>query len=170
VTDASMVARPEIACRCAWLLVRAISRRSPSVQPGAAFEHRPGHLDVVVARKASHHLDRRIVDADKPLAEFSAGLGLDLLGEKGEDVVEHRHLVRAEPVAVVQEQVGDAAEGGNPLIGRAAVNDGLELFNERILRTRIHVAAPSGETAKSCATPDSSGVAPTHPQPIATGR
>ena len=80
-----------------------------------------GNRDLVVAGQPPDHLDRRIVDRRKRVAQLGQSLGLDPLDQMAENVVEQADLRLVKAIGVVEKQVGDTSERLDAFLGRAAL-------------------------------------------------
>ena len=66
------------------------------------LEHRPGDGDVVAAGQRAYHAGWRVGDRRDAAREFGQSLGLDLLDQRADDVVEQRDMVAVEAVGAVE--------------------------------------------------------------------
>ena len=106
VTGSAMPARPEIASRCAWLLVLAIVQQIGfGKSAGNCVKHRPGDRDVIVVREPPHHGDRRVADRRQPVGQLGTRLGFDLGDQPAEHVVEQSHVILVEAARPIEKEV-----------------------------------------------------------------
>ena len=101
------------------------------VKPSRLRQHRPGDLDVLVARQAADGLDRRIVDRGEPAAELDQGLALDLADQEAQDVVEHLDLLVVQALGVVEEEVGHPPQRLDAVFQEVVFDRPFELGDER---------------------------------------
>ena len=82
-------------------------------------------------RQRAHHAGRRVGDRRDPAREFGQRLGLDLLDQGADDVVEQRDMVVVEAVGAVEKQRGDPPQRLGALFRRAVLHDVFELGKQR---------------------------------------
>ena len=66
-----------------------------------------------------------------PARQFGQRLGLDLLDQAADDVVEQRDVVVVEAAGAVEKQTGDAAQRLGPLFRRAVLHDLFQFGKQR---------------------------------------
>ena len=87
-------------------------------QPRRLRKDGAGNLDRLVARQRAHHGDGGVLHRGEAIGEFDACLGLDLLGQAGNHVVEDADMLFGIAVGAAHEQVGDAPQCLDALIRR----------------------------------------------------
>ena len=118
VTGSLRLRRWVIACRWSWLLVRAVSTRSLSVNcseristgAATAMESSKASVRTTFGGASGRHARRR--------ENCARRIHLDGLDQHHQDVVEQRELLFGVLAGAGEEQVGDAGEGVEPHGGR----------------------------------------------------
>ena len=77
------------------------------------------------------HAERRVGDRRQPAREFGQRLGLDLLDQAADDVVEQRDVFVVESRGAVEKQAGDAAQRFGALFRRAVLDDLFQFGKQR---------------------------------------
>ena len=95
------------------------------------LQHRAGHRDIVVLGEAAHQPQRRVADRRQPVGQFRPRLGLDLVDQAAEDVVEQVDVIFIELAGAVQEQVGDLLQRLGPAFRGAALDDVFQFRDQR---------------------------------------
>ncbi len=95
------------------------------------LEHRAGDRDIVVLGERAHHAFRRVGNRRQPAREFGQRLGLDLLDQVADDVVEQRDMVVVEHGGAVDEQGRNAAQRLGAFLRRAVLDHLFQLGKQR---------------------------------------
>ena len=96
------------------------------------LQHRPGDRDVVVLGELADNTRRRIGHRRDTARQLRQRLGLDLLDQAADDVVEQRDMVVVEhALAPSRNKVGDAAKRLGPLFRRAVLDDVFQFGKQR---------------------------------------
>ena len=92
VTAPLSTLRVEIAIKCAWLLLRAVSISVVVVEPFRLRQHRGCDLDQIVERQRADGQRRRGVDRREAIGEQRLGGGLDVIAS---GIGRHRRTARS---------------------------------------------------------------------------
>ena len=101
-------------------------------------QHFAGDRDFVVAGQMLDDLERCVVERRQAFAELGLGPRFDARDQQAQHVVEHLDLFVVEAIAIVQEEVGHAAKGLDPLRRSTVSYRILELGNNRLRRLLHH--------------------------------
>ena len=122
--------RVEIAIKCAWLLLRAVSISASSSSRSDLRQHGRCDLDQIVECQRANGQRRRGVDRGQPVGEQRLGGGLDVMHQALEDVVEQFDLVARIIHRAVDEEIGDPAQGFDPARDGAVRERGLQFVEQ----------------------------------------
>ena len=100
-------------------------------KPRRIFEYRARDGDIVVVGERAQHLDRRVADRSKVARQLGTRLGLDLLDQQTEDVVEHVDMGVAVALGAVKEESRDALQRVDALRARTVPDDVFKLGDQR---------------------------------------
>ncbi|MGY4361596.1 hypothetical protein ACVW0J_008089 [Bradyrhizobium sp. i1.7.7] len=100
------------------------------VQPFRFREHGSGDFDHLVERERADDLGRRGRDRRETVGEQRSRRGLDLLDQALEHVVEHPDVLVGIIHRIVDEEIGDAAQGLDPARDGAVRERGLQFLKQ----------------------------------------
>ena len=100
-------------------------------KPRCIFQHRAGDGDIVIVGERAEHLDRRVADGSEVARQLGARLGLDLLDEQTEHVVEQVDMRIAVALGAIKEEGRNALQRVDALCAGAVSDDVFQLGDQR---------------------------------------